>query len=285
MENNNPQYFQDEISFKGFVNLLIKFKSILILTTSVFTIAGTIFAIQLPTSYQTSAIFEIGKKIGTEDGIEISNDGRLITTKQDEIEFIQPLGALLSDLKVSLKIKKSYQNLTFIILENALLKVQNISNSIEVNEQVITDTLDYINASHESINNRVIRNITEEIEDINSRLEIIAKTNSVDLAADFYKEVYFSLENIPDASKTIYISNSLNLYDEVQLKRKKLRLDRVLKLQTKNETYKTKLIHDIKSSKAGLNKVSIVIFAALLGFIFPILIIVIRQNLFSAQTT
>ena len=87
MENNKPNNHpqEDEIDVKEIFMLLINSKKLIIVTTLIFTLLGTIYSFQKAPVYQSTALIEIGN----------------YNSDQPNEKLIEPATSLLQELTIN----------------------------------------------------------------------------------------------------------------------------------------------------------------------------------------
>ena len=203
---NQSLYVDDEINLKEIFTILIESKKLIISTILFFTIASIIYSLSLKPSFLTSTILEIGY-YETPDGNEI---------------LIEEPSDLISDLKVLImknSDNKFNQNVSMNSFEGKLLNLETTSSSVEQNEKILKEIINYIDERHSSlailITDQKKNQISNEIEIIESQLSFYKSQNLLDLAIIESEILALNEEMRIDFENTISkLKNELPILDQ-----------------------------------------------------------------------
>ena len=162
MQNNNPNNYlqEDEIELKEIFKFLINSKKLFIAITLVITTLGAIYTFQKVPEYQSTALIELG-------GYNIFSN---------EKGSIEPAKDLIQDLKINFIYTRNDAALIFRLIENKLLKIEYISPSVEKNNHLLNEIVEYIVNRHSLLLSNNTQKTENQIESLNNQIEFRKKT-------------------------------------------------------------------------------------------------------------
>jgi hypothetical protein len=170
---NQSMHSADEIDLKGILNALIESKKIIISTLLFFTIASIIYSLTQKPSFESSVELEIGyfkmpdgsQKL-IEESSDLISDLRILIMKNPSEKFIQ---------KVSIN-----------SFEKKIIVLNTSSSSVEKNENLLTEIINYTNERHSNLALLVADQkkllLSNEIDLIKSEISFYKSQNLLDLS-------------------------------------------------------------------------------------------------------
>lgn len=228
------QPFEDEINLKKIFKLLIESKKLIILTILIFTLAGIFYSLSQKTLFLSSAKLEIGY-------VEMLNgDKELIQSPSDTITELKILIFKNSNGKFN-------QNISINPFEGKLIILETTSGSVEDNEDILNEIINYINERHSNLAafraNQTKDKISYQTNLIKNEISYLKES----IQADIESKV-LNLENdLPFINQEINQLNQLILDDSKNLKllkEKDLYLERAAQSPTLEQiisSYKSKV--------------------------------------------
>lgn len=208
-------------NFEGEVNLNILFsklfeaKKTIILITLFTTILSFIYSEQQKPFYKSNTVIEIG---------DINNNN----------DLIEDLDQLISELNIDfihIIFKENYSKIKFNILESRLLELQVLSESDEINRDLLNEVSNYVINRHEAI---VKNNTQEKIKKLTNKLLIVK--NEI----DFYNSLLIKNNNEDRELINVMnneIENSLEAIDKKNIILKQMIIDDQSNLALLNDNY------------------------------------------------
>ena len=281
---NQPVHFEDEIDLKKIFKILIEFKKLIISTIFIFTIVSILYSLSLKPSFISSSKFEIGY-------FERLNGDET----QKLIE--KPL-KLISDLNVLIRKNpdnKFNQALSMDELEGKVLTFKTSSNSIEQNENFLTEIHNYIYERHSKLVARhfdseklitereknlsaTIENVKEEITYLESKLSDQYQSQYLNIISKLDKEIqgkeYLQLlyRNSSSRDQVFHLNQSLvNLTNELDSHKYSI-------LQSKYSILKSKsqILGNIETITTKPKTQLIILLGIILGFFTSTLLVFIK---------
>lgn len=199
MQNNNQsnQYSEDEIDLKELIKTLIYSWKVIILGTLVFTLLALIYTTQKASKYESSILLELGS-------YETSEGKKLI----------EPVSSLIKELKVELifKQKASEEAFKFKAIEDKLLQFSFTSSAILNNENLLNESLKFIQDRHTKITTKITTKISSDIKDIDNEINFLI--NSLEAEKET-KNSSISNRIINVDNEITILSNSLEVQKEI----------------------------------------------------------------------
>jgi len=255
MQNKNPNNYnqKDEINFIELFSLLINSKKIIIVITLIFTIIAAFYSYTINQNYRSIVVLLIGNY----DSQPIQD----IIVLENQINGIIALQSFNSSDEKA----EEYE----LIIENYVdkfLSIQLTSPSLEFNNIQLIEIIDYIENDSKKI-------IEHQLQQDESQLTLLRNNISSSRAE---LDRLLSLENLPNSDSRLDVFTSelrldLNTYKfEEETLANKLNEPKLYEY--------TKLFHEIETTQVdATNKVTTILLGSLLGLIFSVLIVLIRQ--------
>ena len=193
--NTNNDYQNNEIDFRKIYKVIITSKILIILITLSFSLLTFIYSSQKTSVYKSTAILEVGSYH------DINND---ININEKSIETVKDL---IKNVRVELIFKQQLtevNKLEFGSIEGQLLEINYSAPINEFNENLVKETVIYIETKHSDLLNRINNSnkqkILSEIESINQKLNYLTDSNK--------QKTLSEIENIND--ELVNINDELN---------------------------------------------------------------------------
>lgn len=195
-------YDENEINLKEIFKVLIESKKLIILTIIVFTTVSIIYSLVAKPSFISSTKLEIGY-FEMADGTQ-----QLIETPSD----------LISNLKILIfknPDNKFTQDISMNSKEGKLIQFKTTSRSIEQNENLLTEILNYIDERHSKLALSITKHkqdeISHKIELIESELSFLKEAQQIELEA---KQIELDAQQIELEVAILKIQNDLPILDQ-----------------------------------------------------------------------
>jgi len=308
MKNSNPnnEYQEDEIDLKEIFRNLFNSKKLIIAVTLAFSLLAFIQTTQKEKYYQSSVIIEIGS----------------YNQASGEKKLVEPVSKLIKRLKVNIVYKVKKQ-LDFDAIEDQLLEIKSSSSSPKISEKVIKDVIRYTQESHKEIQDIIVNSFSEKINAVNNELKFIKNSikkqqesqqiiainsiKAVDNEIPILKShIKYLLQLIPKKDNLLLLVNLQNQIQKLQKEKDTFELqiksiengefisENLFNLQQEKDTLELRLklhndqltttqpISEIITSEIKTGTFTILI-GTILGFIFSIFIVLIRQAFLKKQ--
>lgn len=227
---DKTKQYDDEINLFEIIDILIQSKTIIILTTLIFTILAFIYSVQKKPTYQSSVLIEIGH----------------YETSSGPIELLESPNSIIQNLNINLKYKLDNALDTEInVIENRLIEIKHSSESTEKNVDVLNQFINYLDKKHSSLSDtsyqEKIKEINMELDYINSEIENDKKFERLKLSSQI-RDL-----DVQIPSFDLQISNFKKIIseDEENLRLLKDSPDLYLERTSKNPTL-NQVIHEYK---------------------------------------
>jgi capsular polysaccharide biosynthesis protein len=170
MQNNNPNINlqEDEIDLKEIFKILINSKKLIIVTTLIITLLGTIYSFQKAPLYKSTALIEIGQ----------------YNTFENENILLESASKLIQNLNIVFihKSNEDINSLSIKTIENKLIQVEIRKPSKELSKKTLNEIIRYIENRHSGLEKRnnqstqkiLTRKIANKIVTINNQLPYLA---------------------------------------------------------------------------------------------------------------
>ena len=241
MKNSNlkNEYLDDEIDLIEILRTIYNSKKLIILITLASALLAFTYAEQKKeVKYQSSVIIEVGS-------YDLPNG---------EKKLIEPVSSLIKNLKIhqiSLKLNNSIytpHTQSYFNIEDQLLEIKYTSPSLEFNEKILKEIIKYTQENHKKLL-VIIKSPLSTVINVIEAHELELRSNI----------------------KSNYASEGL-----FRLRREKDQLNLRLKLMNNQENI-TQQINGLKTIEIKTNPRSTILVGAILGFLFSVFIVLIRQ--------
>jgi len=237
---NNNHYQNNEIDFRKIYKVIINSKILIILITLSFSSLAFIYSSQKTSVFKSTAILEVGTyhDIYSKDGTY--ND---ININEKNIETVKDL---IRNVRVDLIFKQQLtevNKLEFGSIEDQLLEINYSAPIDEFNENLIKETVIYIETKHSDILNRINnlnkQQILSEIENINNSLNYLNNSNKQQILSEIeninseIENVNNSLNYLKNSNKQRILSEIENVNNKLPVLKNKIRLLEIVILQDK----------------------------------------------------
>ena len=153
--NLNNELLNDEIDLSELLSSIFNSKKLIILITLASALLSFIYFSQEDAKYKSTVIIEIGS----------------YNLLNGEKKLVEPIQKLIKQLKINLIYKKQTAiEMKFIIVEEKLLKISFISPLIEFNENLLNETIIFIQDRHSGLSERAIDSLSRKIKVIESKI-------------------------------------------------------------------------------------------------------------------
>jgi len=213
---NNNHYQNNEIDFRKIYKVIINSKILIILITLSFSSLAFIYSSQKTSVFKSTAILEVGTyhDIYSKDGTY--ND---ININEKNIETVKDL---IRNVRVDLIFKQQLtevNKLEFGSIEDQLLEINYSAPIDEFNENLIKETVIYIETKHSDILNRINnlnkQQILSEIENINNSLNYLNNSNKQQILSEI-ENINNSLNYLNNSNKQQILSEIENINSEIE---------------------------------------------------------------------
>jgi len=294
--NLNNEYLDDEIDLIELLRTIYSSKKLIILITLASALLAFIYLAQKEAEYQSTVIIEVGS-------YDLING---------EKKIVEPVSSLIKKLKIN-QISQQSNKLNFKSIEDQFLEIKYTSPSPEFNEKLINEAIRFIEESHVETLEKIINSFSEKIVAIDNQLEN-QKIKVINLKRSIENKIYtlesknkFLLKLIPEEENNLFlwqfyeqtldIQNAIQdlkqekdslelhgteLYIKADFKQEKDTLELQVKL-VRDQKSTTQPIRDIVTSEIKPKQLLTILIGAILGFIFSVLIVFIRQAFLKEQ--
>lgn len=205
MTQNNNLPYEDQIDLVDFFHKLQKYKKIIFLTTFIFTITALVYSFQRPQIYQTTLLLE-GSFFEYSTGFKVR---------------VEPIDETIPNLKIHMLHKhsshsKENKNIKITNLENELVKIEYMSDSVDKNLAKMNQIIEYLSKRQEliaiSILNEEEEKYTGTIESMDRQIEFtrIKDSNMITKLKNQYKLLENSSVDTSTALSKLEITKALN---------------------------------------------------------------------------
>lgn len=230
---NQSNNFEDEINLSRIYVKFVTYKTLILTITLFFSIAVSVFTIQIKSQYKSIALIEIGN-YKTIDGV---------------LKPIESVPALINNVNINLLYKNNFgdkNGYQITPMEGSIVQIQRKSYSINENEQSLKKIIDFIINRHKDISDAAIN---PEIKSIETELK---KINNI-IFNTFRASINKLEHELP------YLENKISEIDKIIKANEKnlLALESNPELLLKQATDAPKInqvIHDYKIKKIDLEK-------------------------------
>ena len=294
--NLNNEYRDDEIDLIDLLRTIYSSKKLIILITLASALLAFIYIAQKESVYQSTVTLEVGS----------------YDLLSGEKKIIEPVSSLIKKLKIN-QISKQLDELNYKSIEDQFLEINYVSPSPEFNEKLINETIRFIEENHVETLDKIVNSFSEKIVAIDNQLEK-QKIKVINLKRSIENKIYtlesknkFLLKLIPEEENNLFLwqfyeqtldiqnaiqdlkqeKDSLELqgtevYIKADSKQEKDSLELQIKL-VKDQKSTTQPIRDIVTSEIKSKQLLIILIGTILGFIFSVLIVFIRQAFLKEQ--
>ena len=138
--NKNNSTFENELDFKVLFKVLIKSIKLIVIITLVSALLSSVYLLQKNPLYETVGYIEVGSYLSA-DGKE---------------KIIEPLDDLIKNIKIEMLYKMLIdQKINLRPLLDKLIEIKYVTSSLEVNENLMSITVNYITDRHSKIKNTI----------------------------------------------------------------------------------------------------------------------------------
>lgn len=244
---NQSNNFEDEINLDRIFEKLITYKTLILTITLFFSIAVSVFTIQIQSQYKSFALIEIGN-YKTIDGISTP---------------IESSSSLINNININLLYKnifgdkKGYQ---ISPIDGSIVKIERKSYSIEDNEKSLKKIIDFTINRHQNISeeaiNLEIKSLENELDNVNNRILFIQEVLISELQNEDKKRINSIIElerELPYLNNKINEVNKIIKADEKNLIILESNPELLLKRATQSPTL-NQIIHDYKMQLLDFEK-------------------------------
>ena len=299
--NLNNEYLDDEIDLIELLRTLYSSKKLIIIVTLAFSLLAFIYTTQKELEYQSTVILEVGSY-------------RLL---DGEKKLFEPVSSLIKKLKIN-QISKQLDELNYKSIEDQFLEISYTSPSPESNEKLINEAIRFIEENHVETLDKIVNSFSEKIVAIDNQLEK-QKIKVINLKRSIENKIYtlesknkFLLKLIPEEENNLFLwqfyEQTLDIQNAIQdlkqekdslelqgtevyiksdskyntLQQEKDSLELQIKL-VKDQKSTTQPIRDIVTSEIKPKQLLTILIGTILGFIFSVSIVFIRQAFLKEQ--
>lgn len=230
---NQSNNFEDEINLSRILKKLITYKTLILTITLFFSIAVSVFTIQIKSQYKSVALIEIGS----------------YKTMDGDLNPIESVPSLINNININLLYKNIFgdkNGYQIIPMEGSVVQIERKSYSIEENEKSLKKIIDFTINRHQNIAdeaiNLEIKSLETELENITNRI-FFERINTI---TELEKE-------LPYLDNKIYEIKKIINADEKNLKILESNPELLLKRATQSPTL-NQVIHDYKMQLLDLEK-------------------------------
>jgi len=296
--NLNNEYLDDEIDLRELLRTILNSKKLIILITLASALLAFIYLAQKEAKYQSTVIIEVGSY-------------RLL---DGEKKLIEPVSSLIKKLKVNLVYKKQLEfgdlklndkKLNFKSIEDRLLEIDYTSPSPEFNETIVNEAIIFSQESHVEILAKIVNSFSEKIVTIDNEVEFIKNSiknqqesrklnqekEALEMQVKSIKEGEFVSEEllkliqekdilemqVKSITEGEFVSEEL-----FKLNQEKDTLELQIKL-VNDQTNMTQPIRELKTKEIKSKQLLTILIGTILGFIFSVFIVFIRQAFLKEQ--
>ena len=272
----NNEYLDDQIDLIVIIRTLYSSKKLIILITLASALLAFIYIAQKEVQYQSTVFIEIG-----------SYD--LLNGEKKQIE---PVLSLIKKLKIN-QISQELNKLNFNSIEDHFLEINYVSPSPEFNEELINEVIRFIEENHAEILDSIVNSFSEKIVALDNEIEFLI--NLLKEQKEILKLIAMGTTSSRGSEKdTLIYSRNNNQIDTLiysrnnnQIQTFKLQQEKdTLELQTKlvnDQTNTTRSIREIETTEIKTNNLEFILIGTILGFIFSVFIVFIRQAFLKEQ--
>ena len=299
--NLNNEYLDDEIDLIEILRTLYSSKKLIILITLASALLAFAYIAQKEAEYQSTVILEVGS-------YDLING---------EKKLVESVSNLIKKLKIN-QISKQLDELNYKSIEDQFLEINYVSPSPEFNEKLINETIRFIEENHVETLDKIVNSFSEKIVAIDNQLEK-QKIKVINLKRSIENKIYtlesknkFLLKLIPEEENNLFLwqfyEQTLDIQNAIQdlkkekdslelqgtevyiksdskynsLQQEKDSLELQIKL-VKDQKSTTQPIRDIVTSEIKPKQLLTILIGTILGFIFSVSIVFIRQAFLKEQ--
>ncbi len=299
--NLNNEYLDDEIDLIEILRTLYSSKKLIILITLASALLAFAYIAQKEAEYQSTVILEVGS-------YDLING---------EKKLVESVSNLIKKLKIN-QISKQVDELNYKSIEDQFLEINYVSPSPEFNEKLINETIRFIEENHVETLDKIVNSFSEKIVAIDNQLEK-QKIKVINLKRSIENKIYtlesknkFLLKLIPEEENNLFLwqfyEQTLDIQNAIQdlkqekdslelqgtevyiksdskyntLQQEKDSLELQIKL-VKDQKSTTQPIRDIVTSEIKPKQLLTILIGTILGFIFSVFIVFIRQAFLKEQ--